>query len=238
MLGAVNGRSAAGTCQRGQDTWQSRSPRGNDRTRRVVRAVRPRSSHCSADLAAVVPVRAMLQLHVVPSPSSTETVTLLITLIDGTRDTRLLAGARTCSPLVTRLPPLLSSHCISSPATLLLRSASLLAFCSLYLSSIVPTNRSVDQSDRTNGRITAIRRNGLLVVGRPWVFSVFSFNRDPSSPRKSGSEPVDEDRGAARSGPSGRETSPRWLSRRDAHTRDVYTHEKSPFLLSGLAEPN
>lgn len=104
MLETINERYAAETC-RDQDTWQSWSSR--DRARHVVRTARARFFHCSTDLAIVVPVRTMLELHVVPSPSSKETVTLLITLFEYTRDVHFSAHFVSTGHLFSPFHPIL-----------------------------------------------------------------------------------------------------------------------------------
>lgn len=104
MFETINERYATETC-RDQDAWQSWSPR--NRARHVVRTARARFFHCSTDLAIVVPVRTMLELHVVPSPSSKETVTLLITLFEYTRDVHFSAHFVSTSHLFSPFHPIL-----------------------------------------------------------------------------------------------------------------------------------
>lgn len=235
MFETINERYATETC-RDQDTWQSWSPR--DRARHVVRTARARFFHCSTDLAIVVPVRTMLELHVVPSPSSKETVTLLITLFEYTRDVHFSAHFVS------------TSHLFSSFHPVLLLNILRFRF-DAFSPSIRPFSRRDARYPRIAeipvdvlaSRITAGRRNGTFVIGPSislGALSFFFFFR--LCPEKSGNRSLEKYPGVhAALDISGKESH----SRRgtvadyvDTHTRGVYTHEKNPFLLSGLAEPN
>lgn len=235
MLETINERYAAETC-RDQDTWQSWSSR--DRARHVVRTARARFFHCSTDLAIVVPVRTMLELHVVPSPSSKETVTLLITLFEYTRDVHFSAHFVSTGHLFSPFHPILLKY----------PSISIRRLFSFY--PTVPRREARYPRiaeipvDVLASRITTGRRNGTFVIGPSGSLSAlpFSFFFFLLCPEKSGNRSLEKYRGvhAALDISSGELHNRRGIlaGNDDTHTRGVYTHEKTPFLLSGLAEPN
>lgn len=117
--------------------------------------VRARLSHCSTNLVIVVPIQAMLELHVV---SSKETVTLLIT-----SNAHTSIRARTSSSPVTFF--------FLSYFTLFL-----LTNISSFQSVRIRIDRRVIRRNfnKFASRIATVRRNGAFVVG-PNAISLVTF---------------------------------------------------------------
>lgn len=170
MFETINVRYATETCC-DQDTWQSWSSR--DRARHVVRTTRARFFHCSTDLAIVVQVRTMLELHVVPSPSSKETVTLLITLFEYTHDVHFSAHFVSTSHFFSPFHPILLKY----------PSISIRRFFSFY-PSVLEARGALSRNRRNTNRRTRVKdhrcQEKRYVRDRTEYLSALSFFFIPS----------------------------------------------------------
>lgn len=122
--------------------------------------VRARLSHCSTNLVIVVPIQAMLELHVV---SSKETVTLLIT-----SNAHTTIRARTFSSPVTCFFFLLSYFTL-----FLLTNISSFQSVRIRLDGRVFRTEEIS-IDEFASKIATVRRNGAFVVG-PNAISLVTF---------------------------------------------------------------
>lgn len=120
--------------------------------------VRARLSHCSTNLVIVVPIQAMLELHVV---SSKETVTLLIT-----SNAHTTIRARTFSSPVT---------CFFFSTILFHLLTNISSFQSVRIRLDGRVFRTEEISiDEFASKIATVRRNGAFVVG-PNAISLVTF---------------------------------------------------------------
>lgn len=121
--------------------------------------VRARLSHCSTNLVIVVPIQAMLELHVV---SSKETVTLLIT-----------SNAHTTIRARTFSSPVTCFFFLSYFTLFLLTNIS--SFQSVRIRLDGRVFRTEETSiDEFASKIATVRRNGAFVVG-PNAISLVTF---------------------------------------------------------------
>lgn len=123
--------------------------------------VRARLSHCSTNLVIVVPIQAMLELHVV---SSKETVTLLIT-----------SNAHTTIRARTFSSPVTCFFFLSYFTLFLLTIFNISSFQSVRIRLDGRVFRTEETSiDEFASKIATVRRNGAFVVG-PNAISLVTF---------------------------------------------------------------
>lgn len=121
--------------------------------------VRARLSHCSTNLVIVVPIQAMLELHVV---SSKETVTLLIT-----------SNAHTTIRARTFSSPVTCFFFLSYFTLFLLTNISSFQSVRIRLDGRVFRTEEIS-IDEFASKIATVRRNGAFVVG-PNAISLVTF---------------------------------------------------------------
>ena len=175
----------------------------------------------------------MLEPHVVPSPSSKETVTLLITLFEYTRDVHFSAHFVSTSHLFSPFHPIL--NILKYPSISIRRVF-------FFYPAVLEARGALSTNRRSPSRRTRVKdhhgQEKRYVRDRTEYLSQRSFLFFSSVPKSQVSDPWRSIVGLNISGREAHSRRETVANYDDTHTRGVYTHEKTPFLLSGLAEPN